>query len=193
MDAYSVVLTLHLLALLLAAMASSVALYAALQLRQATGPPEAARWGRLVASVVPAFPVATATLLGSGAYMTESRWTWGTSWIDAGLTGLGLIVLCGSGIEANRGRLLKRELTSVGMSARARRLLRDPYAWSAKMTTLTLMVGIVFVMTAKPDALASAATIAASVVVGVISAIPFWRDSTVTTTLRRGHTKPARA
>jgi len=58
MDAYSVVLFIHLLGLLIAAMAASVAFYAALQLRQAATPPEAARWGRLITSVVPASPVA---------------------------------------------------------------------------------------------------------------------------------------
>lgn len=177
MDAYSVVLTIHLLALVLAAMASAVAFYAALRLRRVTTVPEAAEWGRLVASVVPAFPIATLTLFGSGAYMTQAEWTWGTPWIDAGLAGIGLIVICGSGIEATRGRQLKHELVSAGMSTRAVRLLRDPYAWSAKMTTLTLMVGVVFVMTTKPDSLASAATIGAAVVAGVLSAIPFWLRS----------------
>jgi hypothetical protein len=182
MGAYSVVLAVHLLALLLAAMASAVALSAALQLRHVTTPPEAARWGRMVASVVPAFPIATVTLLGSGAYMTQAQWTWHTAWIDAGLAGLGLITVCGSGIEAPRGRLLKRELMTAGMSDRARRLLRDPYAWSAKMTTLTVMVGVVFVMSTKPDGLASAVTIAAAVVAGVLAAIPFWRPSATATT-----------
>ena len=183
MDAYSIVLTIHLLGLLVAAMASSVALYAALQLRQVTSPPEAAHWGRLVRSVVPAFPVATVTLLGSGAYMTQSQWTWHTPWIDAGLAGLGLIVICGSGIEASRGRLLKQELITAGMSARALRLLRDPYAWSAKLTTLTLMIGVMFLMTTKPAGIASAATIGAAVIIGVVSAIPFWqRTATPITT-----------
>lgn len=179
MDAYSVVLFIHLLALLLAAMASSVAFYAALQLRQATSPPDAARWGRLVASVVPAFPVATLSLFGSGAYMTQQQWTWHTGWIDAGMAGLALIVVCGTGVEASRGRALKRELMAAGMSPRARRLLADPYAWSAKMTTLTLMVGVMFVMITKPDALAGAVTIALAVVIGITAAIPFWSPSQV--------------
>lgn len=192
MDAYSVVLTIHLLALVAAAMASAIAFYAALQLRQVDSPPDAARWGRLVASVVPVFPAATATLFGSGAYMTQSQWTWGAPWIDAGLAGLGLIMICGSGIEATRGRQLKRELTTAGMSSRARRLLRDPYAWSAKMVTLTLMVAVMFVMTTKPDGSISAATIIAAVVIGVLSAIPLWRSSTTATTVGQEHATPVR-
>lgn len=177
MDAYSIVLFIHLVGLLSAAMAASVAFYAALQLRQATTPPEAARWGRLTASVVPVFPAAMLTLLGSGAYMTQGQWSWRTPWIDAGIVGLVLIAVCGSGIEASRGRALKRELETAGMSARARRLLRDPYAWSAKVTTLTLMLGVMFVMSTKPGGLGSAFTIIIAVVVGPLAAVPFWSSS----------------
>jgi len=176
-DPYSIVLFVHLLALLIAAMASSLAFYAALQLRRATTPPEAALWGHLIGSVVPVFPVATLTLLGSGAYLTQEQWSWHTPWIDAGMVGLALIAVCGSGIEASRGRALDRELQTVGMSTRARSLLHDPYAWSAKVTTLTLMLGVMFVMSTKPGGLGSAVTIVVAVVVGPLAAVPFWSSS----------------
>jgi hypothetical protein len=175
---YSVVLFVHLLALLVAAMAAAVAFYAALQLRDARTPPDAARWGRLAATVTPAFPAATLTLLGSGAYMTQNQWSWTTPWIDAGLAGLALITVCGAGVEASRGRALKRELMTAGMSARARQLQRDPYAWSAKMTTLTLMLAIVFVMATKPGVTGSFLAIALAVAVGIPAGRPFWSSTT---------------
>lgn len=174
MDTYSIALFIHLLALLAAAMAASVAFYAAVQLRAVTAPPQAAHWGRLIATMVPVFPVATLTLLGSGAYMTQTQWNWHTPWIDAGIAGLTLITLCGSGIEANRGRALKRELQTMGMSSRARRLLHDPYAWSAKTTSLTLMIGVMFVMSTKPGGLGSTLTITIAVLAGPLVALPFW-------------------
>lgn len=102
MGVYPVVLFAHVLAVLVAAMAGALTLFAELQLRRATSPDEVIRWGRLVHSVVPAFPVATVTLLGTGAYMTQAQWSWHTGWIDAGLVGLALIVASGSGIEASR-------------------------------------------------------------------------------------------
>lgn len=174
MNAYSIVLFVHLLALLVAAMASAVAFYAALQLRNARTLPDIARWGRVVGAVTPAFPVASLTLLGSGAYMTQDQWNWTTPWIDAGVAGLALIAVCGAGVEASRGRTLKRELMTAGMSPRARRLQRDPYAWSAKMTTLTLMLAIVFVMVTKPGATGSFLAIALAVAVGIPAGRPFW-------------------
>lgn len=176
MDAYSVVLFVHLLALLLASGASVLALFAALQMRGASAPSDVARWARVVKSVVPCFPIATVLLAGSGAYMTQAQWRWTTPWVDAGIAGLLLIVLCGSGVEASRGRALEREVRASGLSVRARALLRDPLAWSAKLTTLTLMVAIVFLMVTKPAALGSALALVVALLAGPLLAVPFWRS-----------------
>lgn len=176
MPAYSVVLYVHLLALLLATGASTVALYAALQLRGAATPGDVARWARVVKAVVPAFPVATLLLLGSGAYLTQVGWGWTTPWIDAGIAGLALLVANGSGVENARGRALAREVRTAGMTERARALLRDPLAWSAKMTTFTLMLAIVFLMVVKPAALGSGLALVVALVLGPLGAVPFWRS-----------------
>jgi len=136
-----------------------------------------ARWARVVKAVVPAFPIATLLLLGSGAYLTQVGWGWTTPWIDAGLAGLALIVVCGSGIEAARGRALEQEVRTAGMTARSRALLRDPLAWSAKVTTLTLMLAIVFLMVVKPAAMGSGLALVVALVLGPLGAVPFWRSA----------------
>lgn len=177
MPAYPVVLFVHLLALLLATGASALAFFAALQMRGATDPADVSRWGRLVKAVVPCFPVATVLLAGSGAYMTQTQWHWTTPWIDAGIAGLVLLVVCGPGVEARCGRALEREVRAAGLSPRARALLRDPLAWSAKLTTLTLMVAIVFVMATKPKALGSGLALVAALLLGPLIAVPFWRSA----------------
>jgi len=51
--------------------------------------------------------------------MTQSAWSWSTPWIVAGLVGLAMIILLGSGVEASRGRALKNELQSDDLSGRA--------------------------------------------------------------------------
>jgi hypothetical protein len=174
---YPVVLFAHLLGLLVATGAAVLTFFAALHLRVAATPGEVARWARVVKAVVPAFPVATLLLLGSGAYLTQVGWGWTTPWIDAGIAGLALIVACGPGIEAARGRALEREVRTAGMTARSRALLRDPLAWSAKVTTLTLMLAIVFVMVVKPSALGSGLALVVALVAGALGAVPFWRGA----------------
>jgi hypothetical protein len=130
----------------------------------------------LIGKVVPVFPAASIGLLGSGAYMTQSAWSWSTPWIVGGLVGLAMIVVLGSGLEASRGRALKREMGAHGLSDRARRLLRDPIAWTAKVMTWTLMLAVMFIMTTKPSAGGCAAAITVASLAGALAAVPLWRS-----------------
>jgi hypothetical protein len=175
-SAYSVALFFHLVSFLVAAVAATLAGFAAWRLRGAGSAREAAEWGMLIDRVVHAFPVATLGLVGSGAYMTEDVWSWSTPWIVASIVGLGLIVVLGAGIEGRRGEALKRELMRAGMSERARRLLRDPLSWSAKVTTWTLLIAVVFAMATKPSTGGAIASIAGALAGGIVLAIPFWRS-----------------
>lgn len=177
MNGYTIALFFHLLCVLLACAASAVAMFASLKLRAAADAAEASEWLSVVRRVVPSFPVAVLGLLATGGYMTHQLRAWTVPWVDAAMVGLGLIVMLGSGIEAARGRLLGRELSASGLSPRARSLLRDPVAWTAKMSTLTLVVAVVFVMTVKPHAAGCAAAIVVAVVAGMLGAIPMWRTS----------------
>jgi hypothetical protein len=174
---YSIALFFHLVSLVAAGAASALAGYAALRLRAATSPGEVARRGMMIGKVVRVFPPATLGLLGSGAYMTRSAWSWSTPWIVAGLVGLAMIVLLGSGVEASRGRALKNELRTHGLSERARRLMRDPLAWTAKAMTWMLMLGVMFVMTTKPPAWGCAISLAIASLAGAVTAVPIWRRS----------------
>ena len=106
--------------------------------------------------------------------MAQERWGWSIPWIDAALVGLALLVVLGAGVEASRLRALRRELQISGMVPRVQRLLRDPVAWTARTTGITLLIAVVFVMTVKPAAVASACSIALAFAVGVIAAIPMW-------------------
>jgi hypothetical protein len=132
----------------------------------------------MVGKVVRVFPPATLGLLGSGAYMTQNAWSWSTPWVVTGLVGLAMIVLLGSGLEASRGRALKHEVRVHGLSDRARRLLRDPLAWTAKGMTLTLMLGVMFVMSTKPPAWGCAISLLIALLAGATGAVPIWRGST---------------
>ncbi len=177
MTAYSLALFFHLLFVLAATATAALTTFAVVRLRRARTVGEAMERGTLVARIVPAFPAAVIGLLGTGAYMTQVRWSWSTPWIDAALAGLGLLVILGTGVEGSRGRALRRELESAGLSPRAQRLLRDPVAWTAKMMTLTLVVAVVFVMTVKPAGAVCITAIAVAVVAGALVAAPAWRMS----------------
>jgi hypothetical protein len=172
---YSIALFFHLVSLLAAGAGAALAGYAALRLRTATTPREIAAWGMMIAKVVRVFPAATVGLLASGAYMTQAAWTWSTPWIVGGLVGLAMIVLLGSGVEASRGRALRHEVRTHGLTERAQSLLRDPLAWTAKAMTWTLMVAVVFLMATKPPAWGCAITLLIASLAGAAGAVPIWR------------------
>jgi hypothetical protein len=175
MTVYSIALFIHLSALVLAAAATAVSVYAAWRLRAAETAGEVAAWGRTIHNTAKSFPVATLGLLGSGAYMVQQSWSWSMPWIVAALVGLAAMVVLGAGIEGGRGRVLAREVRTAGLSPRARRLLGDPVVWSARLANVLLMVAVMFVMTTKPGALDSAAALILAVVIGVLGALPLSR------------------
>jgi len=177
MNLFQITLFVHLLFVLLASAAAAVALFASLRLRGAANPADAFLWLAAIRKVVPMFPVSVAGLLASGAYMAHQLDAWAAPWVDASLLGLGLIVALGSGVEGSRMRALARELAAAGLSPRARRLLRDPVAWTAKLCTLTLVVAVVFIMTLKPSAAGCAMALLAALAAGVLSAVPIWRTA----------------
>lgn len=175
MNGYDVALFVHLLSVLLAAVAASLTTFAAVRVRQAASATDATQWLGTSEKAVRAFPVAILGLLLTGTYMTHQRWAWSVPWIDAALVGLGLLVVLGPGVQRIRAVTLKRELASSGMSPRARRLLRDPVAWTAKMVEIMLVIAVVFVMTLKPAPAECVASMVVAIVVGVLTAIPIWR------------------
>lgn len=172
---YSIALFVHLVSLLAASIAAALAGYAALRLRGAATAREVAAWGTMIGKVVRVFPAATAGLLASGAYMTQTAWTWSTPWILSGLIGLAMIVLLGSGVEASRGRVLRNEIRGHGLTERARSLLCDPLAWTAKVMTWTLMIAVVFLMATKPSAWGCGITLLIASLTGAAGAVPIWR------------------
>jgi hypothetical protein len=174
LSGYSFTLFLHFVFLLAAVAAAALSGFAALSLRRAETATEAIRWGASVRRVVPVFPIASLGLIGTGAYMTSKVWSWSTPWIIASLGGLIAIILLGAGVEGSRGRAALAELHAAGLSERAKRLLRDPLAWSARVTIWTLLIGVIFVMTTKPSGIICVAALSTAIVCGVLGALPFW-------------------
>jgi len=174
MTGYSIAVFIHLLSLLLACIAASLTTYAALQLRAASSSAEAMRWLALSGRIVPGFPIATLGLFTTGAYMAETSSLWSAPWVLAALAGLAAIAVLGGGVEGSRVRTLKRELQNCGLSERARRLLCDPVAWTAKLMTLTLALGVTFVMTIKPSAEGASVTLILALATGLFAAVPLW-------------------
>ena len=152
MDAYHVVLYVHILSLLIGISAGVVATICLLKLRRAETLADAAPWGQLTGQIEKAFPVSIVGLYATGAYMTSQYWTWSTSWIVIPIVGLAVLSLQGPLVAGRRGHAVKQALMANGpgpLGSEARRMTRDRALWIADLTNETLVLAVIWVMVRK--------------------------------------------
>ena len=178
MNAYTVVLYLHVLALLLGIGAGSILLACLFQLRAARTVEQAVPFGMLSAKVARLFPVAILGLFASGAYMTSDQWSWSTCWIDIGIAALVVLGIQGGGVAEQTAKKLEAALHANGpgeLGAECRRLILHPGLWVTELSNLGLVFGIVWNMTQKPGLGGSLAAALGGYAVGVVLALRFSR------------------
>lgn len=177
MQTYHVVLFIHIVSLLIAVGAVATLHIADVEIRRARTLSEAGRLGMRMKVTAHAFPVAIVGLVGSGIYMTHHLgWGFSTSWVLAGLVGLGAIVVLGDVVNGRNGRklgaLIGAAIASGGdgpLTDEVRARLDDPLAKFAAVAPTGIMFGVIYDMTVKPAALGSALAILIALALGGIA------------------------
>ena len=124
-------------------------------------------------------PASSVLILLAGIYMTVVTWGWTTPWIDVALAGL--VVLGGlGGAVVNRRLAAIRKAASTAeppagsIPAEIKRQMTDSVLWTAVQMNGFTALGVVFLMTNKPDLVGSLITLAVSLVLGAVVAL-LWR------------------
>jgi hypothetical protein len=117
-------------------------------------------------------------VLITGIYMTVTAWGWGTPWILVSLGGLVVMGALSGGVDGSRLAAIRKAAdTSEGVISPAlQRRMADPILLTSVQTASMVGLGVVLLMTIKPDLIGSLITLAAALVLGVMSAQP-WRRS----------------
>lgn len=151
------VLYVHLLALLLATGAAAVLHVAYGAMRRAGTLAEADRWRLLAASAGRAFRAAAVGLFASGAALVSGAWSWGAAWVLAGIVGLAIVIVVGELVHGRHGRALGRAIADAleprgdgPVTVAILRLLESRLAIAASYAPTLLMLGVVYLMVAKP-------------------------------------------
>jgi hypothetical protein len=177
MNVYTLVLFVHISALLVAIATSALIHFAESRMLSARTVGELRQWGALLTRLAKVFPLALLTLVASGAYMVSSGWAWNIGWIDAALGGVTLLFVGGIFLD-NRGKALGYTLGGDPLdpvSAASTRLLHDPITRSVSYAATSLSFGIVFIMVNKPSLVGAIVTFVVAIAIGVVVAIPRWR------------------
>jgi hypothetical protein len=177
-NAYGVVLFLHLAALLAAIGTAGIAHFAEGRLAGAETVAAARPWASLLIRAAPVFPLVLLILLASGAYLVHRSWRWDSGWIEAGLVGVALLFANGAGVVGRRNLVLKRALGATvdgPLTDALLQLTRRHVSGIASWANTGLAVGVVFVMTTKPGLACSLAGLAVSATLGVMAGSCFRR------------------
>jgi hypothetical protein len=177
-DAYDIVLGVHLASVVVLLAGIAVFSVCYLRLRAAGSHAEAAPWLLLAARTGWLFPVAVAGLLGSGAYLTVHRWAWTTAWIDVSIAGLVLVALQGPIVAGPRSVALARAIERNGpgpLGEAARRAARATALWLVLLTNPGVVLAIAWNMVAQPGAAAAIVAVAAGYAVGAVASVPLSR------------------
>jgi hypothetical protein len=173
-NAYTVVLYIHLLSLFIGVGAAAVLLVCLFQLRAARTLEQAVPFGMVAGKAGMFFPIAILGLFGSGAYMTSSQWSWSTSWIDLGIAALVVLGLQGPLVAERTGKKLEAALRANGpgpLAAEARRMTLHPGLWVVEFSAIGLVLGTVWNMTQKPGLAVALAAAIGGYAVGAVLAL----------------------
>jgi hypothetical protein len=176
-QAYHVVLFVHLVSLLIAAGAAALLHVADVEIRRAQTLLEAGRLGLRMKRTAMAFPVAVVGLVGSGIYMTHHLgWGYSTPWVLAGEVGLGAIVLLGDLVNGRNGAKLGAAIGgAIGrggdgpLTDEVRARLDDPVAKLASVAPTSLTLGVVYCMTVKPGATGATVAMLVAMAAGAVA------------------------
>jgi hypothetical protein len=154
MRGYNVALFIHVLGAIGLFVAFGVTQLGGARLRRAKTPELARQWSGLLRTTAPLFPASLVLLLAAGLYMANDGWSFSAAWIVVALIGFGVISLIGPAVIdrgcRRMGDAASRE-PGAAISPELRRLIADPATWVSLFALNGMAIGIVWLMTMKPD------------------------------------------
>ncbi len=172
MNIYSIVLYLHIVGALLLFVAMGIEFVTVSRLRSAGTAEQVRDWLGVLGSLRVIGPVALVTILVPGLYMVATSAGW-QPWNALAL--LAMVVLAALGAASNAARIpiIGRSIGPLRgpLPPEARARLRDRIVWTSILTRIGIGLGIVLLMTVKPDLVASAVALVAFGLAGTAAAI----------------------
>ena len=173
MSYYSIALFIHIVGALGFFVALGVEWMSVQQLRHATIAEQVTTWMSVATSVRRVGMVSMLTLLISGFSMMAIAQV-GGAWVIVAFWSLILLSILAVTLSFRRMRAIGRAVGAEdgALSPTLRQLLHHPLLWIAIKTRVAIALGIVFLMTVKPDLGGSLLTIGVATVLGLVSALP---------------------
>ncbi len=176
MTTYSIALFLHIVGAIIYFVAVGLEQASLMSLRRSTLVEPAREWLNVFSWLRRLGPLSMILILLSGFYMMATTLGW-TAWIIMALISMVLIAVIGGAVAGPRmgaiGQMMAKE--SGAMSSALRQRLNDPLFSISMQVRTAIALGIVFLMTVKPDLIGSLITLFVAIILGFIVALPALR------------------
>ena len=168
---YTIALFIHIVGVLGLFTCIALELASLFGLRRAQLLEEVQAWTSLHQVIAWAFPLAALLTLGAGLFLALDAWGWKVPWIDVAFFAFIAMGLLGR-LNTSRHQQLDRAMGGVLSGSVPTELLpqlHDPVLWTSNLLLTTIGLGVVFLMTVKPDLLGSLIALAVAILVGLFA------------------------
>lgn len=174
MNFYPIAVFLHIVGALGFFIALGLEWKSLLQLRHATSIEIVRVWHRIASQSGRLGMPSMLVLLASGFYMMFTSWR-GAAWILVSLAAIVIMAVITIALSGPRLAAIGRVLASEqgALSDSVRNTVNHPLLWVAMQARLGLALGIVFLMSVKPDLAGSLLAIVIALLLGLATAVPF--------------------
>lgn len=170
MTLYSIILFLHVCGAIGYFIGMGIWLFGLWALRRAQYVEQVRTLTRLIGLTGPLFGISVLLLLAAGVYMALTAWSLLTGWILVGLVSLVLLAPLGTVLLEPRRRTIDRQVreTATGsLPEEVKRSVHDPVLLTTVQTLTILLLGVVFLMTTKPDLVGSLIVMGVALLLGL--------------------------
>lgn len=149
-------------------------------LRRAETAAQAREWFNVLAYPRRLYPASYLTILLTGIYMTAVLWK-ETAWIGVAMATFLLLWVLGAILSGPRMRKIGKAFASENgpLTTGFRQRLHQPVIWISLYLRTALTLGIVFLMTVKPDLGGALLAIAVSIILGIAGSAPLWKSTSL--------------
>lgn len=177
MTSYAIGLFIHFLGMVGLFVGYGLEWAASSLLRRSTASDQVRSWLRIYRLSLPISGPGLLILILSGGYLASVTGSMKQGWIEAALVGIAFALGIGFVFILPRMKALRAALpeSDAPLSEKGRALVQDPMIVTLIRVRVMLALGIVYLMTAKPESLATGLFILlGSVVVGMLCAATSW-------------------
>lgn len=180
MNLYTIVLYLHVVGALSFGAGALISLVGLQSLHRAQRVAQVRSILGLMSLSGPIIGISMLVNIAAGLYMTAEAWGWQTAWINVAIVSVVLYFAVGAVMGTRRNAIVNLidDMPDGPLPQPVVQRIHDPLFGTAVYMMLALLLGIVFLMTAKPALNSAIITMVVAAGVGVIAGLPLWRTGT---------------